>query len=134
MVSGLQARPELNGRVGTVVSYDAAKDRYNVSIASGTEQSVIALRPQNILLDELEAQVQSAVLVLDVCTPRKCTVRYFSCRVIDWNDVLVSRYSPVNAKCWSRSPNPPIQRQPPRSDAKVEIGMLMGDRDSLTLK
>ena len=48
-VSGLKAKPELNGKQGTVLSYDAAKERYNVSIASGAQQTVIALRPQNLV-------------------------------------------------------------------------------------
>ena len=44
-IHGLQAKPELNGRVGLAASYDDATGRYNVQLSDG---SVLALQPKNL--------------------------------------------------------------------------------------
>merc|ERR1739841_481116 len=47
-VSGLKARPDLNGKHGTVVAYAADRQRYHVNII-GTEEETY-LRPANITI------------------------------------------------------------------------------------
>ena len=50
----LSGRPELNGNIGTAISWDAAAARYGVRLESGG--SKLALKPQNLaLLDEAAA-------------------------------------------------------------------------------
>jgi hypothetical protein len=46
-VHGLAAKPELNSRVGSVVSYDAAKERYRVRLDAPLSQ-VLAFRGSNL--------------------------------------------------------------------------------------
>ena len=46
---GIGAKPELNGRQGLAVSFDAAKGRYNVRLdGSLAAESMLALRPDNV--------------------------------------------------------------------------------------
>lgn len=49
-VKGLQAKPEFNGSLGQVQSYDEAKGRYTVTLHDGRQ---LALRPQNLEVDQL---------------------------------------------------------------------------------
>ena len=50
VVQGLKAKPELNGRPASILSWDAAKGRYNVSVsADGGGQSVLALKAANLV-------------------------------------------------------------------------------------
>ena len=44
-IHGLQAKPELNGRVGLAASYNDTTGRYNVKLPDG---SAIALQPKNL--------------------------------------------------------------------------------------
>ena len=45
-IIGLQGRPELNGREGTPISFDAAKGRYKVKLAHNGE--MLAVKPANL--------------------------------------------------------------------------------------
>ena len=44
-IVGLQGRPELNGRVGTPISFDAAKGRYKVKLH---DDEMLAVKPANL--------------------------------------------------------------------------------------
>ena len=45
-ISGLQARPELNGRCGVAVRFDAAKGRYEVVVEG--EAEAVLLKPASL--------------------------------------------------------------------------------------
>jgi len=51
LVSALQSRPELNGRIGQVVSIDSSTGRYHVQFGSG--QPPLAMKRQNLALVEV---------------------------------------------------------------------------------
>ena len=44
-IVGLQGRPELNGRLGTPISFDAAKGRYKVRLH---DDEMLAVKPANL--------------------------------------------------------------------------------------
>eukprot|EP01063_Lacrimia_lanifica_P041473 TRINITY_DN9697_c0_g1_i1.p1 TRINITY_DN9697_c0_g1~~TRINITY_DN9697_c0_g1_i1.p1 ORF type:complete len:966 (+),score=220.87 TRINITY_DN9697_c0_g1_i1:84-2981(+) len=50
-LTGLQGRPELNGRVGTIVGKDAESGRYMVQLprAAGAEKEQVKAKPQNVV-------------------------------------------------------------------------------------
>ena len=50
VIHGLKSKPELNGRRGSLLSFDAVKQRWNVRVADQT----IALRPINFDLEDQE--------------------------------------------------------------------------------
>ena len=57
-IHGLQAKPELNGRVGLAASYNDATGRYNVQLPDGR---VLALQPKNLEPVEVRAGVPGGV-------------------------------------------------------------------------
>ncbi len=48
LLHGLQARPDLNGCTGYVVSFDAAKDRYAVKVSKNVSQTLLLLKPSSL--------------------------------------------------------------------------------------
>ena len=60
-IRGLQARPELNGRVGTIKSFHRGKGRYAVHV--DREPKTVVLRPQN-LVAPAEAKDSSTAFLL----------------------------------------------------------------------
>jgi hypothetical protein len=68
-ISGLQAKPELNGQVASAGDYDAAKGRYAVRLGNGT---VVALKPANLVEaseEEVAASAPAGTLVGAELTP-----------------------------------------------------------------
>ena len=49
-VHGLQSKPELNGRMGTVITWNQATERYNIYVTS--LKQVVSLKPTNVILEE----------------------------------------------------------------------------------
>ena len=56
VVDGLKGRPELNGRCGSVVGFDAAKGRYIVIV--GEEQ--LSLKSSNLVAAAAESKVENS--------------------------------------------------------------------------
>jgi hypothetical protein len=52
IIKGLAAKPELNGRIGTAVSFDDDKGRYSVELH---ETSSFMIKPANLLPAEEDA-------------------------------------------------------------------------------
>ena len=50
LVHSLVGRPELNGRSGTIASYDARKGRFAVKVEKGAESESMLLKPSNLHL------------------------------------------------------------------------------------
>jgi hypothetical protein len=58
-VRELQKRPELNGAQGGIVSYNEQTKRYSVMMMSdGTQEFVIALKPDNLIRVQVDPRVQ----------------------------------------------------------------------------
>ena len=57
MVVGLEAKPELNGRRGTIKSYDEAKGRYGVALEGGDS---MLLKRGNLVVDGASTEVATA--------------------------------------------------------------------------
>ena len=49
-ISGLKARPELNGRTGRVFVWDEHKGRAGVSLDDEEHQGLLAIKPENLSL------------------------------------------------------------------------------------
>lgn len=56
VISGLQSRPELNGRHAKVISFDTVRNRYNVNVGAVDRgnrfQNLLALKEENLILNE----------------------------------------------------------------------------------
>ena len=78
---GLTARPELNGKVGRVLSFDEAAQRYMVELqrqSSWDEQSVkVKLKPAN--LTQAEAAEDCAICMCEAVRPVKLTCDHIFC-------------------------------------------------------
>jgi len=49
-VHGLQSKPELNGKMGTVITWNTATGRYNIYVMA--VKHVVSLKPTNVILEE----------------------------------------------------------------------------------
>ena len=48
-IHDIQSKPEWNSKTGTVIAWNASKERYSIYIVS--EKSVVSLKPGNVVLD-----------------------------------------------------------------------------------
>ena len=75
-ISGLQAKPELNGQVANAGEYDAAKGRYAVRLRSGAR---VALKPANLIEaseEEVAAAAPAGTMVGAELTPFQQAVQH----------------------------------------------------------
>ena len=63
-IHGLNAKPELNGRVGLAASYNNATGRYNVQLPDG---SVLALQPKNLEPVAVRGGVLPCIRCMNAC-------------------------------------------------------------------
>lgn len=49
-VHGIESRPELNGKTGTVIAWNPSSERYNIYVMS--VEKVMSLKPGNVVLDK----------------------------------------------------------------------------------
>jgi len=49
-ISEISSQPELNGKSGTIITWNEAKERYNIYVT--TVQKIVSLKPTNVILDK----------------------------------------------------------------------------------
>ena len=110
-IHGLLSRPELNGSVGLVTSYDDASNRYNVEVQSNLELDptrviFAAIKPQNLEPTGTVQTETKIVIFQHAREGRKTTVEkptyesWFASRGVseaDFDEVMLEIIAPYNA-------------------------------------
>lgn len=50
-LNGIESKPELNGKTGTIIAWNPNAERYSIYVMAAQNPKAISLKPQNVILD-----------------------------------------------------------------------------------